>query len=138
MRNKELEQCLIPGRTSFILNTNESESYITEFKNAPCRILKGTIQKNWYLIETNQSYRGSHFSDGVVEVNKFLIMIRNPLSFKKDRKQEVIVYLPSDIRNPLNFELSRTKRIAWAHIDNIENDMELSRQEKRSVQFPAY
>ena len=124
MRNKELEQSLIPGRTSFILNTNVKESYRTRFQNTVCKLVNHAGQKNWYLIETGQNFRGVHFSKGAVEVNKFLILIRNPLAFKRDKKQDVIVYLPSDMSNPVNFELSRTKLVSWAQIDRIENNIE--------------
>ena len=122
MPNKELEQCLIPGRTSFILTTNEKEFYRTKFQNTNCRLIK-TAQKNWYLIETKQSFNGLHLSKVAVEVNKFLILIRNPLEFRRSKKQDVIVYLPSDMNNPLNFELSRSKLLSWGHIDNIQNDI---------------
>jgi hypothetical protein len=86
MRNKELEQCLVPGRTSFILNTNEKESYTTKFRDTNCRLIKYTKQKNWYLIETKQSFQGVHFSKGAVESNRFLILIRNPLKVQARQK----------------------------------------------------
>lgn len=123
MRNKELEQSLIPGRTSFILNTNVKESYKTRFQNTVCKLVNHAGQKNWYLIETRQNFTGMHFLKGTVEVNKFLILIRNPLAFRRDKKQDVIVYMPSDINNPGDFELSRTKLVSWAQIEKIENNI---------------
>ncbi len=122
--NKELDKTFIDGQSTFVLSSDEGERYGGIFQNIFCRLIKTIKHKgeNWYLLETDQDFTGIDFGIGTVRVNKFIIRIRRRSNFEKNKKNDVIVYLPSDINNPLSSikSLPEMKVIDWAYIYDIK------------------
>lgn len=122
--NKKIDQTFVDGQTTFILSTNERETYRQIFQNILCRLIITVKYKRRkvYLIETEQIFTGLDFGIKAVPVNKFFIIIRHSSNFEKNKKNDVIVYLPNDINNPLSSleSLPEMKVIDWAYIYDIK------------------
>jgi len=121
--NKELDKTFIDGQTTFMLSSAPNEGGDT-FQNILCTLIKTIKYKreNWYLIETEQDFTGLDFGIEAVRINKFFIVIRHHSNFERNKKNDVIIYLPNDVNDPLSSTetLSEMKVIEWAYIYNIE------------------
>lgn len=121
--NKEIDETFIDGETTFVLSHDEGEGPGGVFQNILFRLVKTVKLKgeNWYLIDSEQDFTGLDFGIGAVRVNKFFIVIRHRSNFEKNKKNDVIVYLPNDINNPLSSieDLPEMKVIDWAYIYDI-------------------
>lgn len=126
--NKELEETFIDGVTSFTLSSgeNEDEGNNGVFQNINCKLIKTVKYKRdkIYLIETMQIFTGLDFGIKAIPVNRFFIGIRRPSNFEKNKKNDVLVYLPTDINNPLNINFDELIVVDWAYIHNIKNEIE--------------
>lgn len=122
--NREIDSTFIDDTTTFILSSNEGEGPGGVFQKNFCRLIK-TVKhngENLYLIKTEQTFTGIDFGIKAVSVNKFFMAIRHPSNFKKDKENDVIIYLPIDLKNPLNGPFEEMKVIDWAIIKDIKNN----------------